>query len=426
MYERKDHASTATILFDAPVFRWNPETVDLSLSRVERKYFLESSKRLVLKGVDVTDFNHRPFFLSSYGEWEGSWNKKDKFVCDYRPIHPEVDSGSTYLSRRAQNKPPEGYTWMPFSDFGEFIVTLSCISPFRNPKITFFSLGGRDIISVDGSVPIEVDMFTVEKRKIVGYNGFPAETLTLQSSPDDDFCYHTRDHGYLSPSARLEVGLSWDPGAGAFVPSLMGTQTLRSLPVFDAGPDFDVKLIDVTDLPPGFYCVAASRQNLRKVIPGFAPYLTKRWIGREDWSHLPIEAHDGGYGGGDMVAAQIIEYLSLRPKRDGLRIACASSFEIASVLNTPIRTIEQYCYRLPDIFQWRQVQSGSHEWIRRLDLDMRLPDGSLTYLRALEILTKTGKVSCRGSFGHFHTLMLLNGIMVKLKMKNGILSLYRF
>jgi len=429
-YERKDHLATASVIFDAPVYRWNPETVDKSLSRTERKYFLESNKRLFLKGINVTDLNHRPFFLSSYGEWEGKWNKKGNFVYDYRETDPNQRGGNegvneTYLSRRAMHKPPEGYTWAPFEVIGEFVVTVSCITPFRRVNVNFFNLGDRDIISVDGSIPVITDVMNVVKGKIVGYDGFPAKGLIIEKSEEDDFCFRTIGQGYISPKNRSETGISWDPGQGAFIPSLLSFQTLRSLPVFDVGPEMDIRLVDVTDLKGGFYCIASSTQNLKKAIPGFSAYLSKRWIGREDWSHLPIEPNDGGYGAGDAVAAQIMEFLSLQPERPGKKKS-ASSFEIAKALNVPIRTVEQYCYRLPDIFQWKQVESGYHEWIRRLDLDCMLPDGSMSYARAIEKLRKFGHVPCKGGFGHFHTFLLLNGIMVNLKLKAEFQILYLY
>jgi len=109
------------------------------------------------------------------GEWNGNICLKGKVVYDVR----ESVSGrecsivlrDTYLSRRARVILPEGYTWAPFVECGRFIVTASCVYPFEDPRFSFFRVEDREIMSVDGVVPIETHRVELLKKKDNNFYG---------------------------------------------------------------------------------------------------------------------------------------------------------------------------------------------------------------------------------------------------------------
>jgi len=226
-------------------------------------------------------------------------------------------------------------------------------------------------------------------------------SLITQPSVTNTFVYESKN-GYLPPQVRSESGVSWSPGIDSFFPGPIGVQKLKTLPLFELST---CSFIDVSTLPSGFHCVASSQKTLMDAIPGMSMFFKKRWTGSANWSHLPIEPNDGGLGGGNMIAQQIVEYLHFRSR---LVTQPLTSYEIARSIAIPVRIVEQYCYRLPDVYQWLCVSPGLHQWVLRCDIVNRLPDGSLSYLEAIEKYRMEGKVKCRGGFGHFHTFMLIN------------------
>jgi len=238
----------------------------------------------------------------------------------------------------------------------------------------------------------------------------------VEPSPTDDSVYKVEGGGYFPNYTRSEEGLSWRVGSSAFLPAPFGEQQLVAIPSFFL-PDQKLSFVDVSRLYKGYYCVVSSRFRLNKILPGLTLYTSKRWIGKEDWSHLPIEPNDGGMGGGNLVANQIMEYMALRNKSIFVPL---TSLEVARVVNVPVRIVEQYLYRLPDIFMWKQVTSGRHEWIRRLDLYYRLPDDSLSYVDALQKLVVDRELRTSVGFGYFSEFISLNGIYPSFYFKDGV------
>jgi len=339
------------------------------------------------------------------GEWNGNVCVKGNIVYDVREIvsgrECQIIVKDTYMSRRARTVLPEGYSWAPFVECGRFIVTSTCVYPFEDPRFSFFRVNDKEIMSVDGVVPIETRRVELFDLKIVSMNGFPSRELSTEKSATSTFVYESRN-GFFPHQSRSESGVSWSPGIDSFFPGPIGVQRLKTLPVFEQST---CAFIDISTLPAGFHCVASSQKSLMDSIPGMSMFFKKRWTGSTNWSHLPIEPNDGGLGGGNMVAQQIVEYLHFRSK---LVTQPLTTYEIARSIAIPARLVEQYCYRLPDVFQWCRVSPGLHQWVLRCDIVNRLPDGSLSYLEAMEKYRTEGKVRCRGGFGHFHSFMLNN------------------
>jgi len=405
-YDRKGHTVSASLIFSDNVYRWNPETVDQNLDQKEKRVFLESNRPLDLLPIENHHIVHKPFFLPDYGVWEGEWNTINDVIYD-------VKGKDTYLSRRARNPAPEGKKWVDYVVTGPYIVTASCNMPFKNPKVSIHYVGDREILSLDGSIPVSVERIVVTKGEIQNLTDLPCETFMFVASERDDLIFKS-DNFYFNRKSRTEDGLSWQPYGQSFLPKPFGRQALQTLPIFSFRDG--LTYIDVSSLSPGMHCVASSKENLFKVIPELYAYTSKKWFGRDEWSHIPIESHDGGLGGGNNIATQIIDVLRFHNKTS---FQPMSSYDISSILGYSTATIEIYCYRLPDVYQWAVKKKGYHQWIHREDLKIKLIDGLSTYQTALENLVTYGCIRSKYGFGYFHEFALINNINLHLVREEG-------
>jgi len=351
---------------------------------------------------------HKPRFLEGYGEWEGKWNVKGRFVYDV--IEGDSISKDTYFSRRARNDPPEGKEWAPYVAVGQYIVTISCVHPFEDSRFSFntFEDKGICVVSIDGSVPEFVKRVQLRDPVV--------------STDDTDYCYVLESGVVFPKSSRSESAIAYRWDGTNVLPSPFSRLEVVTLPLYTYDT---MKYIDVTSLKqkivlpgrwPVTWCIASSKENLMKMIPELTAYISKRWIGRKEWSHLPIEQQDGGLGSGSVLASQIREYLRHRSQ---IVFTPVTTYEISNALNAPVRTVEMYCYRIPEIMMWRQAILGYIEWVHLSDLYIHLPDNSMSYKKAVERLRMGEIIISPLDFGGFRTFLAINDFRVKVKNKLG-------
>jgi len=408
-YERKGNAVHASMWYEEKgVYRWNPESVDKVLSTKKKKFFLESNCPLQIVPVENYRIQHKPKFLQGYGEWEGKWNIKDNFVYDVQ--EGESIPKDTYFSRRARHLPPVGKEWAPFVSVGQYIVTVSCIHPFEDSRFSFntFEDKGICVVSIDGSVPEFV------KRVQFG---------DLDVSPDLVDYRYVLESGVVFPKeSRSESAIAYRWDGTNVLPSPFSRLEVVTLPLYTYNT---MRYIDVTSIKqkvvqldrlPITWCIASSKENLMKMIPELSAYISKRWIGRKEWSHLPIEQQDGGLGSGSVLASQIREYLRYRSQ---IVFTPVTTYEISNALNAPVRTVEMYCYRIPEIMMWKQAILGFIEWVHLSDLFVHLPDNSMSYKKAIERLRMGEILISPLDFGGFKTFLAINDFRAKVRNKLG-------
>jgi len=229
-------------------------------------FFLESNKPLDFHPIENHHIVHKPFFLSAYGVWDGEWNTIGDIIYD-------VKGKDTYLSRRARNPAPEGKKWADYIVTGPYIVTVSCNVPFLNPKVSIHHIGDREILSLDGSIPVVVERIVVKKGEIRNLTDVPCKDFTFISSERDDLIFKIGEL-FCGRKSCTDDGLSWQPCGQSFLPKPFGRQALQTIPVFTLRDGF--RMVDVTSLGPGMHCVASSKENLFKVIPDLYAYTSKK------------------------------------------------------------------------------------------------------------------------------------------------------
>jgi len=115
----------STLYRDTDFSIYNPETVDLFLGQQRKMFWIESSFYLNIKEISTTRVSHTPWFVDYGGEWREvdgvEWRFSGAYVTDVR-------KPGTYCSRRSL-RPPRGYSWVPYTSSGKYLVTYSSLVP---------------------------------------------------------------------------------------------------------------------------------------------------------------------------------------------------------------------------------------------------------------------------------------------------------
>jgi len=135
------------LLRDVKGFRYNPESLDRFLKldkEAVAAYFLESSEKMEVLGVDNKTIYHKPMFVDipECVEWEEidgvRMKVKNKELFD-------VDEQDSYLSKRSRSY--QDFVWTPLKKKGTHWLTYSSVRPHYCDSFSIMQYAGQEVVS---------------------------------------------------------------------------------------------------------------------------------------------------------------------------------------------------------------------------------------------------------------------------------------
>jgi hypothetical protein len=254
-YEKKPGYFNNVILHKkSPFYVYNPPTVDKTLNLKDQLYFIESNFALKLESCECVRLYHAPDFIDYTGEWEEidgrQWLVQGGHVVDCRL------GSETYHSRRTLLAPPEGKTWLPFSQYGSHWVTYSSQHPQKIYGIDKYDYHGQTFVCLDHSVPIH----SVEQRyatEDMGYILSEGEILVVQNPTQEQkdnipFVY-AASNGKCFHEGMRSSGLLFHPSGSRIMSPYLSSHEITPVATYT---DDTGTYIDCSNAPPGVsFCI---------------------------------------------------------------------------------------------------------------------------------------------------------------------------